>query len=386
MLIEREVKHRIQTSLGRASTDWRVQNSCPACCYVVSIAFLPSANSNNGSLQLEDEPMLRFSRLWAVDGNNSLKRIAKIGNRVSSDSCQFHSDYFLSPEYVNRFAHEVDAHRTQDAAESADSTEHCTDHWKAASADSKKKMWSLFDESGVFVSACRHGLILWVADMIRSGELYVLEFFYVRVSYACLSRAKYPLSMIAKALELFPPAFMIGYDIGCSFAGTIRRSSLGPTFETQQCRCGPNKFHGYTHSYLCQVTHHPNVIPGMGLEDLETLERIFSASNALASVTRYASRYRRHMLIDIFFQQWDDEKYANLGLMIYNNYRQALQIIQVEGRLFDNAMHEAGIQASQLNQWSQEEADYVASLGQEDDHDVHAVAYVELLEELRILE
>lgn len=192
--------------------------------------------------------------------------------------------------------------------------------------------------------------------------------------------------MVAKALEIFPPGFMLGYDIGCTFAGTIRRSSLGEEFEKQQCRCGPNKFHGYTHSYLCQVTHHPNVIEGMGLEDLETLERIFSASNALASVTRYANRYRRRMLIHVFFRQWDNEKYENLGLMLYNNYRQALQIIQVEGRIYEDALLQTGFQKSDLDQWSQEEASYVASLGQESDYDTQAVAYVELLQELQLLE
>lgn len=47
----------------------------------------------------------------------------------------------------------------------------CSKNWKAAASDEKKRMWSIFDETGIFVSACRHGLVLWVADMVRSGEL-----------------------------------------------------------------------------------------------------------------------------------------------------------------------------------------------------------------------
>lgn len=47
----------------------------------------------------------------------------------------------------------------------------CVKNWKAAAKDENKKMWSIFDESGIFASACRHGFILWVADMVRSGEL-----------------------------------------------------------------------------------------------------------------------------------------------------------------------------------------------------------------------
>lgn len=36
---------------------------------------------------------------------------------------------------------------------------------------------------------------------------------------------------------------------------------------------------------------------------METLEHVFSASNELASVTRYASPYRRRLLIEVHFKQ-----------------------------------------------------------------------------------
>ena len=47
----------------------------------------------------------------------------------------------------------------------------CVHNWKAAQSDSKKRSWEIFEENGLFVSACCHGLILWVMDMVRSGEL-----------------------------------------------------------------------------------------------------------------------------------------------------------------------------------------------------------------------
>jgi hypothetical protein len=37
-------------------------------------------------------------------------------------------------------------------------------------------MFKMFDESGIFLCACRHGLILLMCDMVQSGELYVLLF------------------------------------------------------------------------------------------------------------------------------------------------------------------------------------------------------------------
>jgi hypothetical protein len=37
-----------------------------------------------------------------------------------------------------------------------------------------KKMWGIFDETGIFLALCRHGFCLVIADMVQSGELWVL--------------------------------------------------------------------------------------------------------------------------------------------------------------------------------------------------------------------
>lgn len=129
--------------------------------------------------------------MLAVDGNNSLKRIDGIGTRQIGDTRVFNnSDYFLSRPFVDEFADEVPS-RAQSGTDSVDGNEidgiedgnevdpdtdtvpPCVKdrNWKAAAPDEKKRTWSLFDETGVFVSACRHGLVLWIADMVKSGEL-----------------------------------------------------------------------------------------------------------------------------------------------------------------------------------------------------------------------
>ena len=41
----------------------------------------------------------------------------------------------------------------------------------SAAKEDRKKMWGIFDEAGIFAAACRHGLVLWVIDMVCSGEL-----------------------------------------------------------------------------------------------------------------------------------------------------------------------------------------------------------------------
>lgn len=141
--------------------------------------------------QLEGEPELTFRRMLVLDGNNSLKRIARIGQREVADSRVYTgSDYFLSPDFVDTFTRdnppsivvehsaplqtdpepEADQHEDDATAEyRVDSA--CADNWKAASSNERKRMWELFDETGIFACACRHGFMLWLTDMVRSGEL-----------------------------------------------------------------------------------------------------------------------------------------------------------------------------------------------------------------------
>lgn len=122
--------------------------------------------------------------MYAIDGNDSLKRIARVGSREIGDTrCFSDSDYYIPSEEVDQWAGEVKFKpHEEEGTNGKDGEEHniisdsgsdpgpCATNWKAAQSDSKKRMWGVFEETGLFASACRHGLILWVADMVRSGE------------------------------------------------------------------------------------------------------------------------------------------------------------------------------------------------------------------------
>jgi len=49
--------------------------------------------------------------------------------------------------------------------------ESCSDRWRAAAPESRKKMFALFAACGVFVAVCRHGHLLVMCDMVNSSEL-----------------------------------------------------------------------------------------------------------------------------------------------------------------------------------------------------------------------
>lgn len=106
----------------------------------------------------------------------------------------------------------------------------------------------------------------------------------------------------------------IGYDIACSFKETVNTSKLvGPRAAELRMRFVVCAFHGYAHNRLCQLHNHPLYLIEFGIEDLEGMERVFSTSNTVARLIRYASRFHWMQFIDLHFQQWDNDKYAELG-------------------------------------------------------------------------
>lgn len=58
-------------------------------------------------LKLADEAPLIYSHMFVIDGNNSAKRFMSAGLQ---DDREFHSDYFLTREEVDRFKDEVKSH------------------------------------------------------------------------------------------------------------------------------------------------------------------------------------------------------------------------------------------------------------------------------------
>ena len=45
------------------------------------------------------------------------------------------------------------------------------DRWRNASPDERKRMFAMYNETGIFIAACCHGFVLVLCDMVKSGEL-----------------------------------------------------------------------------------------------------------------------------------------------------------------------------------------------------------------------
>ncbi|KAJ7825761.1 hypothetical protein B0H14DRAFT_3088555 [Mycena olivaceomarginata] len=354
------VDDRIKKVLGRDATDWRLKNCWSVCTY-----------------KLEGEMKMIFEMLVALDGNDSLKCIL-VKDKTVDENGAAHGrgkerddprtadagcNYLMTREDVDKWFKEVLATlvkrpRSKDKAEDTE----CQEHWKNMSEEPTAKMWGIFDETGVFLALCRHGFVLLVADMVRSREL-----------------AKYGLAITNQLLQAFGPDLGIGY--GCGFSSTVRDLPLGPLAEAMNLKMLVGAFHGHAHNRSCQLKHLETYVLGLGLEDLEICERFFSKSNGLVWAIRYASVFHRRQAIVTYLVHMDTfETYANLSTFLVNNYKQALEQIDLEDSL-KFAMDQAGISGPEVfEEQLKQEQEYLRGLSKEPEAETDQMEYYTRLE------
>ncbi|KAJ7351595.1 hypothetical protein DFH08DRAFT_957896 [Mycena albidolilacea] len=308
---------------------------------------------DNAEKRLKGEDKLIFAMLLLMDGNDSLKCILRKdkgfnedgvahrgdSERADSRAADAGGDYLMFRERVDRWTKKRLAEEVGiPISDEPENSSGCEERWKNLTEELTAKMWGIFDETGIFVALCRHGFVLLVADMVRSGEL-----------------AKYPLAIVNALLDAFGADLGIGYDIGCGHSTTIRHSPLGPKAAQLNLKMLVGAFHGHAHNRKCQLDYLATYVLGLGLEDLEGAERLFSRSNGLSRST-----------------------YANLSTFLVNNYKQAIEILDTEESL-KYAMEQAGVTEHMLKSRIQEEKAYLNTLLKEPQEETDQMEYYQLL-------
>ncbi|KAI6094445.1 hypothetical protein EDD16DRAFT_1721723 [Pisolithus croceorrhizus] len=303
--ILRSVHTLLKQALGRDGPAWKLRGACPACAF-----------------EQPDEPPLSPARLHSMDGNQSAKRLDGSG---SADSRLFHSDYFIPHAEVERFKDEVRDRPGEAAREKRFTT--CTDNWTAAKAIEENQI-QVFEQTGIFVMACRHGFVECIAEMKRSGEL-----------------AKYGLAAVSRLLDVCGEDQAVGHDVGCASKKTIASSSLGNEVQEKRLKVVVNAFHGFAHN-----------------------------------------QFHWKQFLDLHFSQWDSDKYLELSRFLYNNYKQALYIIQTHLAELERFKRSKDITDDDFESWHREELEYLKRCAGESDATSIATQYVELLEKLNFAE
>lgn len=89
-----------------------------------------------------------------MDGNTSAKHMENAGQ----------------PNDVDIFRDDVHLRPGEHEGNQVDKVVDCTENWKAANTADEDTI-CVFEQTGIFLSACRHGIVQTVVEMQRSGEL-----------------------------------------------------------------------------------------------------------------------------------------------------------------------------------------------------------------------
>ncbi|KIK69852.1 hypothetical protein GYMLUDRAFT_150446 [Collybiopsis luxurians FD-317 M1] len=381
--VKRRVHKKVLQSLGRDIPDWRLTHTCPCC-----------------QLELKEDHKLPIRMMVAMDGNDSLRRVERkteAGDDSTVESSGAGSvlewydpregggDYFLSRREVDNWAeekwHDILPFIPPDSFKRW-VWEHgkCEEKWFNGSDTNTRRMWARFCETGLFLLVCRHGLVLLMCDMVRSGEL-----------------SKYPLAVLHRFLDASKTQherngktgapegrLTFCYDIGCRLEKTISRSPLLGLAQYMGLDAAVGTMHGYAHQRACQLNYLLLYRVGAGLEDGETCERYFSKSNALATAIRHASVFHRHQMISEYAYHMDNfETYGNLSKFLYNNYKQALDTLNTIPSLRSHILAAKITDPSVFYEWLVEEGEYLQNLSQTPPEETLKIDYFNKLVALR---
>ncbi|KAJ7233282.1 hypothetical protein B0H12DRAFT_1028580, partial [Mycena haematopus] len=363
LAIRAEADLRVQRALGRDVPDWRLKNACPSCLY-----------------KLEGEAPIPLPFLATIDGNNSLKRIwrrereevgadGRMAPGASKERCDDQvapGDYYLTREEVDAWSKEGLEELMKEfvpGSELPDEGDGCTERWQNMREDVTARVYGMYDETGIFPALCRHGFLLLIVDMVKSGEL-----------------AKYGFAIMEHLIRVLGE-LGLGYNIGCKFGKMVRmHPALASLAADNNFKALVGAFHGQAHNRLCQLDNLSRYVKGMGLEDLEGCESFFSKSNALAATTRYSTAFHRQQAITTYLKHADTaDTYQGLSLVLANKYRRALKI-KGTAALLHEAMAAMGVESRAVFEvWLQAEKTYLNSLTKEPEQETLQMEYYQKL-------
>ncbi|CAK5269727.1 unnamed protein product [Mycena citricolor] len=293
------------THLTKGRADRVLRERCPAC---FALEEWGRSLSEGGDVQL------------GGDGCFSLRHLRSSGD----GPIPFSPAYFLSDAEMKTTRARITAARAKPPrkfkpAIPQAALDSCQSSFDAANESKQKADPKHFDSTGAFVLTCRHSQVLFLANMDTPGE-----------------QQCYLVALLDKVASLLPPVATIlqAYDIGCQMDHSCHLYPLlSPTLR-ERIAFVINIMHSFGHEWDCQLVYSPRFFVGMGLSDMEGVERFWSRVRKLINLTRQQWQSRRIWMLDeytAFVNQegaeklgdWLDRQQANL----LPKYRQSIKTL-----------------------------------------------------------
>ncbi|KAL9937003.1 hypothetical protein V8E36_004238, partial [Tilletia maclaganii] len=263
---------------------------CPACFGGLQRSNAVPATTTDAQVSPTSGPP---QLIVCLDGNFQHKRRRK---RDAVWRNPLPPDFFLSDQQVAHAREQFERNTVELGPDTG-----CGSHVKAAIDKMVKTTLGNFDIGGVIGMTCRHGSPLLFADVRDSGEAHYYAFALLQhLIAACGANLR---------------SLGICYDIGCKLAVSPRMklalqdSGLNITYAV-------SLFHVYGHDFDCQLKYSPRRLPGFGLTDGESLERLWSALTDMVSFTRSMTTVGRRQTLCARLQVLTERHQTNLALLL----------------------------------------------------------------------
>ncbi|KAH9820410.1 hypothetical protein DFH28DRAFT_1121694 [Melampsora americana] len=247
-----------------------------------------------------DEPNV----IICADGNFQHRHYA-YASKDNPAEHDYHSS-FLLPSQITKVAELC----KNTASLASDIKTACSDSHTAANDTRSSASWrKSCDDNGLFAFACRHELMLKMANLHEESE-----------------KLHYPVSILGHFLEQLPDIkFGVLYDIGCHLDAHIKKRGLLPNHQSR-LMFGTAVFHAYVHEWACQIIYNPRYNDYWGLSDGEGLERLWSFLSALVAVLRTSTRLHRFWAIHWRCNFYNDNLKSTSGHWLLSKYQNALRV------------------------------------------------------------
>ena len=124
---------------------------------------------------------------------------------------------------------------------------------------------------------------------------------------------RYILSCLKQVLGMpdYGSNIRICYDVGCKLRTSLERTECLASIKNVPIAVGI--FHIIGHAPSCQLSFHPRINSGWGLQDGEHLERLWSTLSGFISMTRSMSSLNRRLTLTIALDFYAQQKTDNIG-------------------------------------------------------------------------